>query len=203
LASGIDRKREGLAHSERGGKGEAILQAALELFAERGFDGTPIPMVAERAGVSPGTIYVYFASKEALVNALFQRCYSLFHDAMFEGFSLEAPPREQLHIIWQRRAELTRKHPVAAAFIELHHHSPYLDEASRALIQAAVRTGKEYVARNIERKLMKSLPPEVLMAIVDGIFVGIMKASRQGQFEVTQEIIDAAEESCWEAIRLR
>ena len=190
-------------HSERGGKREAILQASLELFAERGFDGTPIPMIAERAGVSAGTIYLYFDSKEALVNALFQQWYSFFHEALFEGFSVDAPPREQLHIIWQRRAKLTRKHPVAAAFIELHHHSPYLDDTSRALIRTAVDTGKEYVARSIERGTMKPLQPEVLMAIVDGIFVGIMKASRQGRFEVTQEIVDAAEESCWEAIRPR
>src|SRR5262245_20911865 len=45
-------------------KEEAILNAALELFVERGFHGTTVPSVAERAGVAPGTIYHYFASKE-------------------------------------------------------------------------------------------------------------------------------------------
>ena len=198
-----DRKHEVAARAERGAKREAILEAALELFASRGFDGTPIPMIAEQAGVSPGTIYLYFDSKEALVNALFQQWYSVFHDTVFEGFSFDAPPREHLHVVWQRRAQLARKHPVAAAFIELHYHSPYLDSASRALIQAAVETGKEYVARNIGSGTMKSLQPEVIIAIVDGMFVGIMKASRQGRFELTQEIVDAAEESCWEAIRSR
>ena len=45
-------------------KREAILRAALELFAERTFDGTPVPLIAERADVGAGTIYRYFASKE-------------------------------------------------------------------------------------------------------------------------------------------
>ena len=54
-------------------KREAILDAALELFAERTFDGTAVPLIAERAGVAAGTIYRYFDSKEALVNALYRR----------------------------------------------------------------------------------------------------------------------------------
>ena len=52
---------------------EAILAAALELFSERGFHGTAVPLVAEKAGVGAGTLYRYFESKEALVNALYQR----------------------------------------------------------------------------------------------------------------------------------
>ena len=44
-----------------------------ELFTERGFHGTAMPLVAERAGVAAGTIYRYFDSKEALVDAVFQK----------------------------------------------------------------------------------------------------------------------------------
>lgn len=47
-------------------KREAILAAALDLFAERTFEGTPVPLIAERAGVATGTIYRYFESKETL-----------------------------------------------------------------------------------------------------------------------------------------
>ena len=51
-------------------KAEAILGAALELFVDRGFHGTSVPSVAERAGVASGTIYHYFASKEAIIGAI-------------------------------------------------------------------------------------------------------------------------------------
>lgn len=43
-----------------------IAAAALELFVERGFATTRLDDVAERAGVSKGTVYLYFDSKEAL-----------------------------------------------------------------------------------------------------------------------------------------
>ncbi len=54
-------------------KRDAILDAALELFSERTFASTSMPELAQRAGVGAGTIYRYFDSKDALVNALFQR----------------------------------------------------------------------------------------------------------------------------------
>jgi len=47
-----------------------ILRAALEIFAERGFAAARIDDVAARAGVSKGTVYLYFDSKEALFKAV-------------------------------------------------------------------------------------------------------------------------------------
>ncbi len=46
-----------------------IVEAALELFVERGFSATKIDDVARHAGVSKGTLYLYFESKEALLSA--------------------------------------------------------------------------------------------------------------------------------------
>lgn len=47
-----------------------ILDAALKLFATRGFDGTSISAVAKEAGVAKGLIYNYFESKEELVHQI-------------------------------------------------------------------------------------------------------------------------------------
>src|SRR3974390_2326526 len=47
-----------------------ILEAALAVFAERGFASTRMDEIAQRAGVTKGTIYLYFESKEAVFRAL-------------------------------------------------------------------------------------------------------------------------------------
>ena len=49
---------------------EEIIKAALEVFADRGFAATKLEDVARKAGVTKGTIYLYFANKEALFKAL-------------------------------------------------------------------------------------------------------------------------------------
>src|SRR4029077_14558604 len=48
----------------------AILAAALEEFTARGYEGARLDDVAKRAGVAKGTIYLYFADKEALFQEL-------------------------------------------------------------------------------------------------------------------------------------
>jgi AcrR family transcriptional regulator len=49
---------------------EEITAAALELFVERGYAATRLEDVAGRAGVSKGTLYLYFANKEELFKAV-------------------------------------------------------------------------------------------------------------------------------------
>jgi AcrR family transcriptional regulator len=50
-----------------------ILDSALACFAEKGFAATRMEDIARRAGISKGTIYLYFESKEAVFKALAQR----------------------------------------------------------------------------------------------------------------------------------
>ncbi|MGH8750132.1 MAG: TetR/AcrR family transcriptional regulator [Burkholderiales bacterium] len=50
-----------------------LLRAALELFIERGFNATRLEDVANRAGVSKGTLYLYFSSKEELFKAVIRQ----------------------------------------------------------------------------------------------------------------------------------
>lgn len=49
---------------------QELLAAALDLFVERGFAATRLEDVAKRAGVSKGTLYLYFANKEELFKAM-------------------------------------------------------------------------------------------------------------------------------------
>jgi AcrR family transcriptional regulator len=51
-------------------KRRQILEGALRVFRARGFDGASMGEIAKAAGVSKGTLYVYFDSKEALFEAL-------------------------------------------------------------------------------------------------------------------------------------
>ncbi|MEM1179890.1 MAG: TetR family transcriptional regulator [Acidobacteriota bacterium] len=50
-----------------------ILECALELFRERGYDDTTMRTIAERAGVSLGNAYYYFKSKEHLIQGYYAR----------------------------------------------------------------------------------------------------------------------------------
>ena len=57
-------------HRRKEARPEEILGAALDVFVERGFARARLEEVARRAGVTKGTIYLYFKSKEALFKAV-------------------------------------------------------------------------------------------------------------------------------------
>lgn len=51
---------------------EALLDAALECFSERGFDATRVEDIARMAGVAKGSVYTHFKDKEALFQGLIE-----------------------------------------------------------------------------------------------------------------------------------
>jgi AcrR family transcriptional regulator len=51
----------------------AILETALEIFQERGYEQTTMRAIDQKAGVSLGNAYYYFSSKEYLIQAFYQR----------------------------------------------------------------------------------------------------------------------------------
>jgi AcrR family transcriptional regulator len=65
----------------------AIVDAALDLFADQGYESTTMRQIAQRAGVSVGNSYYYFASKEALVQALYERFSFATFDAALNRIS--------------------------------------------------------------------------------------------------------------------
>jgi AcrR family transcriptional regulator len=61
---------------------EAIIEAALRVFAAKGYASTPVTEVAERAGISQAYVFKLFPTKEALFLATLRRCYDKVEAAM-------------------------------------------------------------------------------------------------------------------------
>lgn len=187
--------------SSRGDKQESILEAALALFGELGFHGTAVPLIAERAGVGAGTIYRYFESKEALVNVLYQRWKRTLGAFVLAEFPFEEPVRSQFSYFWSRMAEFVRRHPDAYAFLERHHHAPYLDEDSRAAEVEVLTPAKLFFEAAAQQHITKPVAPEVLIAMTFGAFKGLVEASWAGFIELSDEVLRISEACAWEAVR--
>lgn len=181
-------------------KREAILSAALSLFATRGFHGTPVPLIAEKAKVGAGTLYRYFESKEAIVNELYREKKRELAAALLGDLPIGAPTRQIFHEVWVRLARFADEHPDVLAFLELHHHDDYLDEQSRKLEREVFTPLQLWVADAQQKQIVKGYAPEVLMAIVWGAFVGVVRASKMGLCPL-EPAMEAAEACMWEAIR--
>jgi AcrR family transcriptional regulator len=182
-------------------KREAVLDAALKLFAAQGFHGTSMPEVAEKARVGAGTIYRYFDSKEALVNALFQRWKAELGQHLLGDMPPELPPREVFHRVWTRLAGFAQQYPEAFVFLELHHHQPYLDAESVRIEMGLLQMLGSFVETATAAGAFKALPPAVLIALGYGAMSGLLKAASLGHVTLTPKLIEQAGDCVWEALK--
>lgn len=129
-------------------KEELLLHAALRLFNEYGFHGTATAKISKEAGVSTGTLYNYFESKEVLIYKLYvyiktELCqYTI--DRMTEGKTTV----DSIESLWSSMVWWAIEHPDYYKFKEAFYRSPYIEvmnkddivEANKPLLEIAYKT---------------------------------------------------------------
>jgi AcrR family transcriptional regulator len=83
-------------------KRNAILDAAMRLFAERGLTAAPTSEISKQAGIAEGTLFTYFKTKDDLINALYREIKLELADAMMSDFPRKQNLRTRLRHVWDR-----------------------------------------------------------------------------------------------------
>lgn len=101
---------------------EKILIAAREIFTQRGFAGTRMQEIADRAGINKGLLHYYFKTKETLFKAIFKEAFLQFSRKLNEVLSSERPVMEKVESIVDEYLDLLLANPNLPGFIvnELH-----------------------------------------------------------------------------------
>jgi AcrR family transcriptional regulator len=96
-------------------KRRLILDAAVRVFARKGYHASRVGDIAEEAGVAHGLLYHYFASKEQLLETVFRETWSELLEAFARVAASDEPAREQLRQVgaillrsWRRDPDLVR-----------------------------------------------------------------------------------------------
>src|SRR5437016_13751859 len=94
----VKRQSETSARSANGAsdKHQRILDAAVEVIAEKGFFHSRVSEIADRAGVADGTIYLYFKNKDELLMAAIDSAFHGFIGRARAELNKVADPREKL-----------------------------------------------------------------------------------------------------------
>jgi len=96
-------------------KRRLILDAAVRVFARKGFHTCRVGDIAEEAGVAHGLLYHYFSSKDEVLETIFRETWAELLAAIREVEETEPQPREQLRKVaaillrsWRRQPDLVR-----------------------------------------------------------------------------------------------
>jgi TetR/AcrR family fatty acid metabolism transcriptional regulator len=137
-------------------KRRVILDAAVHVFARQGFHACRVSDIADEAGVAYGLVYHYFASKDQVLDTLFQERWDVLLEAIRHTDARDIPAREKLAAI-------------AGFIVDSYRHEPDL---MKVIIVEVTRAANSFGAAHLGRITEA-------YALIRGI---VEKAQRAGEF---------------------
>ncbi len=192
-----------------------LLAAALDLFVEKGFAATRAEEVAARAGVSKGTLFLYFASKEELFKAVVRENISghfPLWNAEFEAFDGSTPDmlRYAMTLWWQQQGS-SKSSGIAKLMLSEAGNFP---ELATFFQQEVIEPGHELIRRILQRGVDRGefapvdMKYGVYAVLAPMIFLQLMRHSQSCCFNasvpvVPEEFLAAHVQTILDGLRLR
>jgi AcrR family transcriptional regulator len=176
-------------------KREAILAAALRLIARFGLHNTPMSAVAREAGVAVGTVYLYFPSKEAMINALYLQVLEDRNRSLYTG--ARAPshsPADQRAALWETWHALARwhlEHEEGSNLIAQCRASGILSEETRAFEQRMDAQGLVLYEQAVAKGHLRAMSRYVFWALLVGPVYALVQMRDASETEITEDVLRA------------
>lgn len=202
--AGSDAKRARARRVDADTRRQAILDAALSVFAEHGFEAAKLDDVARRAGVAKGTLYLHFAHKEALFEELVRSAVTpLIEQVSAVAADPSVPPLAvldaffaafQAHVLGTRRKLLVRlimaEGPRFPAIAEFY----YREVVSRGLhlvrtVAARAAANGDLTSDAAARFPQLIVAPLLMSVIWDGMFAKIDPLDVNGLLAAHREVL--------------
>lgn len=191
-------KRSTPARERTNGKYEAILRAAIKVFARGGFFNSKVADVAREAGVADGTVYLYFKNKDDILVSIFNHFMDL---ALAKGRASLAEvddPQEKLkRIVYRHLESLGRDRDLAVVFqVELRSSSKFMEQFSATkvteyleLIRRVIEEGQR---EGLFRKTLNAqIASKVLFGALDEMVTNwVLSKKRYNLISMADPVID-------------
>ncbi|MDM5438872.1 TetR/AcrR family transcriptional regulator [Bacillus hominis] len=160
-----------------------ILEAAVDMFGEKGYASTSTSEIAKRAGVAEGTIFRYYKTKKDLLFAVVMPTLTKFAAPFFvQAFAKEIFKTEYesyevlLRVIIQNRFEFAEKHfPMIKILIQEVPFQPELKSEIQQLIETELLVHfKKLIAKFQEEGEIIELPPSSVLRLTLSAVLGLL-----------------------------
>ena len=127
-------RSNGVAKAVITDKREAILRAAIKVFAQKGYFNSKVADIAGEAGIADGTVYLYFKSKDEILHSIFDRAMEEFISEGKREIAEILEPEKRLRRIAELHLErLGADRDLAVVFqVELRGSTKFMEEFSAA-----------------------------------------------------------------------
>lgn len=184
-----------------GEKREAIKQQTFQIAAEHGIAGIKMATLAKKVGISPSTLYVYFADKEHLIRTLFAEVTKEMVVEMVKAFDPSLPYKLNLKQIWLKYLHFRIDNHAKILFYERVKASPFFHKIATDIKTSEMDPAMELIRIGKKQLLLKNLDEDLLMATLGGMTDRMSDLFIQGEMPLDDEHIDICFTLMWDSIR--
>jgi AcrR family transcriptional regulator len=146
------------------GKRKALMEAAVDLFSTQGFHATPTQQISDRAGVSAGTLFRYFKTKEELIDTLYTSIHRALADAVNGAIHPGIPIEEQIKNVKREVLHWMFENPKKTIFFEQISSTPNITEKTKDKTLIRFSALDELYQKAVSRGILKGINREVFLA---------------------------------------
>ena len=183
-------------------KRSALLKATLILVNNGGIQGASMAKVAKVATVSPATIYLYFESKQDMVNQLYLDVKSSFAEAAFKEYDSEKPIKESFEKIWFNMADFKLQQKEEASFLSQCDNTPMIDEATRQEGLKHIAPLFDLWTKAKQEGIIKEMSPYLLYAFTIYPLAFLMNMENRKLCPLDDTVLEQAFQAAWDSIRV-
>ena len=147
-------------------KREKILDSALQMFVENGFEGSPTSKIAKNAEVATGTLFHYFKTKEELINVLYLEIKSQLISNMKIRIDELPTIRQKLEAMWENAVKWGMRNPAGTKFFAMFGTSPHITKLTREQGFQGFGFAVQIMQKGQEQDILKDVPIIMLMEMV-------------------------------------
>lgn len=160
----ISRIRSGRRTDIRQQNERLILEAAEKVFAEAGFGGATMQLIADMAGLPKANLHYYFPTKEALYRRVVQNIFEIWLDAA-ASFDAAEGPIEGIGAYIEAKMDISRRHPHGSKVwaAEVMHGAPVIQDYLETTLRDWTEGRMALIQRWIDEGKMAPIDPRHLL----------------------------------------
>ena len=194
-----ETRRPALAtRPDKADKRDAILRAAIETFAARGFFNAQVADVARTAGVAAGTVYLYFRGKDDLLISIFERTMKDAIEAGRRSLEGRSQPLDRLRDIARLHLDrLGRDRDLAIVFqVELRQSTKFMERFSATYLREYLGIIRDVIAEGqakgvFRKQINPTLAAKMLFGALDEMATNwILSRRKYSLVAETDAVID-------------
>ena len=174
--------------------------AALENGLEKGFQNLTMASVAKEAGISVGTIYLYYKNKDELFASLFDYVQKACDQHVLESLDTKIGVKDKFFYLCESLCLFYLKHPLEFTFIEQYSNSSLSKGLFGAFSKDLEKQFQLLYKESLSEGVVQKLPLVTITSLVHGSIVALVKKHHLGHTKVTKKMRDQLISLMWKAI---